>query len=295
MKLLKIKNVMALCIATIIAFSPTMTSMADFREAGTFKVDGEKDSGIYKSGKNGNLYYLTNVGGMTVYTPYTHNMPGNIMFKMMFTGLFDIYKTGIGSNYPTTGAKFNAPNGLNNINGINTSYYVKTVSLGGLNNRVGPAVEAEPASTDLHQFAPNYNVEFRYGGVAINADTGSGSVMSNPAFPSDQLSASNNGGEKREYTVYDKAGNPTDSVTMYGTSNLFVWDSANFVERWPGSSGVPTNVPNPTYEGVAEQVFEKWADTIQLLKKVCQKWRAFLMGERYSLSPYLCPPIFQIR
>lgn len=263
---MKIKNIVALCMAVLVVFSPTMTSMADFRDAGSLDSYGEKDSGIYRSNKNGNNYYLTNTGGMTVYTPYTHNMPGQEIFRQMFMGLFDIYKTGIGSNYPTTGAKFNAPNGYGSINGINTSYYVKTVSLGGLNNRVGPAVDAEPASSDLHQFAPKYNVEFRYAGVAINQDTGSGTVMSNPAFPADSLAAANNGGEKRDYTIYDKAGNPTDSATMYGTSNLIVWDSANFVEKWPGSSGVPTNVPNPTYEGVAQQVFEKWADTTQLLK-----------------------------
>ena len=255
-----IKQLLSTGMAISMTLSTIFVSYADYRDAGIFAKDTfSKDANVYTSTKNNIKYYPNNEGGYTIYVPYNQNMYGQDIYKNMFTGLFDIYKTGTGSNYASAGAKFAAPNGFGNIAGINTSYYTKTLSLGGINNRPGVITESDQATTDLHNFSPNYNVEFRYAGVQIG-DTGQGTVITNPSFPSDYLKD----GGGRTYQRYDKSGSPIDSVSLSGDSGSTVVQRSQLIKGWAGSSGVPTNAPSVYNNSIAEQTFEKWASTTEI-------------------------------
>lgn len=263
MKPIKIKNIVALCMATLVAFSPTVSVMAaDYRDAGKFAM--VKDSSVIVS-QNGSSYYFNGTGGLTVYVPYSGMNTGKEIFTQMFTGLFDIYKTGIGSLYSSAGAKYNAPSGHSNINGVQTNYFVKKVSLGGLATNLGPAVTSAQGKTDLKNFEPKYNVEFRYAGIMVDS-SGKGDIVTNPGFPADTLSASNNGDVSRDYIVYDKAGQSIDTVKLFGTSEYVVLQRSWLTQDWSGMSGVPTSrksIYNDNEE-IARKTFEKWADTTEI-------------------------------
>lgn len=255
-----IKSIISSFLALIIGFSPTFTYAEDYRDAGTFSGDGS----VYRSSANDYTYTLTNEGGFTVYVPYDHSKSGQEIYTRMFKGLFNIYKSAYGSNYESAGAKFNS--GIPTIKGVSTKYFAKTLSIGGISDRVGPVTSSEAATTDLHEFAADYNIEFRYAGVMINRDTKKGSVVTNPAFPADTLSSSSSGGAARTYNRYKKnTDNVFDTVTLYGTASTQVigWDA--LVKNYQGSSGIPSNIPSQSpYYDTWEKVFALWAERTEI-------------------------------
>ena len=78
--------------------SAPVTAFADNRDAGIMNKDRGKYT--YSSDKyNGVSYESQNEGGFTVYVPYSMMMTGQERFFNMFTKLFDIYNSGVGTNY----------------------------------------------------------------------------------------------------------------------------------------------------------------------------------------------------
>lgn len=252
------KHILSGFLALVVGFSPTLTYAEDYRDAGTFSGDG----GIYRSDKNDYNYNSNNEGGFTAYVPYDHSYPGENIYRRMFTGLFSIYKSAYGSNYDAAGAKFNSS--IPSINGISTKYFAKTVSIGGISDNLGVVTEAEPATTDLHNFSPLYNVEFRYGGIAIDKDTKRGSVITNPSFPDDILHSSGNA--VRTYNRYKKnTADVLDTVSLSGNSGASVLPWQWLKSSYPGAGGVPSHYPTQSpYYGTYKDVFSLWAERTQV-------------------------------
>lgn len=258
----KLKNKIALLLSILICSNLMVTYAADYRDAGTFTKEG----GVYRSSQNNYRYNSTNEGGFTVYVPYDHFYSGQEIYTNMFLGLFNIYKSSYGSSYDSAGAKFNS--GIPTIGGVSTKYFAKTLSIGGISDSTGIVENSEPATTDLHEFAADYNVEFRYAGIIMKDEgsTARGSVVTNPAFPADTLSSSNNGGTKRSFNQYKKNSNDIKgTIDLYGDPNNNVWPWQSLVKNYAGSSGIPTNVPtaSPYYDDWKE-VFKCWAERTEI-------------------------------
>ena len=248
-----IKKAVAGLLTAIFLTQPVMAA-TDYRDAGIFT----QEKGMFLS--NGIRYMKHNEGGFTVYAPYTHNMTGQDIFVSMFKNLFNIYKSGVGSHYASAGARFHAPAGYTNIGGVNTSYFVKSVAA---NN--GNSI---PATSDLHDFVSNYNVEFRYSGVMIDTKNNNrGTVVTNPTFPSDFASSSSSGGAARLYNQYKK-----DQQTVAGQVTMYGGPGADYVIPWeqlkkdyPGGSGIPSNIASASpYYKLAQETFEKWAEITEI-------------------------------
>ena len=146
---------------------------ADYRDAGI--MTKEKGVYVYSSSKyDGVKYEQHNEGGFNVYVPYSSFMTGQDKFRRMFTNLFNIYNSGIGDTYNKAAMRWNAPL-YANAGGVQTQYFVKKISTTD-NDR-----ESAMATSNLGDFSPSYNVEFRYAGIMIDVyNTQKGSVVTNP-------------------------------------------------------------------------------------------------------------------
>ena len=99
-----IYRVAALGLAILTLASNTVSAYADYRDAGKWSITG----GIATSNKSSYTYYQQQEGGMSVVVPYSPLRDvGQDVIKKMFTGLFDIYKSGVGSHYSSAGFKYN--------------------------------------------------------------------------------------------------------------------------------------------------------------------------------------------
>ena len=227
----------------------------DYRDAGVFSGD----KSIYV-GQNGMKYYSENIHGATTFIPYNQNMTGDAIFKNMFIGLFNIYKSAVGSHYDSAGARYNAPTGFTNIAGINTSYYTKSLAVDEYGNATHGAV-------DLKGFEPNYNIEFRYAGIFIDKKHTPirGTVVSNPNYPSDFSSSSGNGATFT-YHRYKKDGTVFNTQVMHGAANgTHVIPQNQLQKNYAGGSGIPSNITSTSpYIGQAKETFEKWAEITQI-------------------------------
>ena len=253
MKLKKInkKLIALLLICTTFQIFPTY---ADNRDAGIFNQNGC----IYTHDRYPNVEFSAqNEGGFTVYAPYNQRMTGNQIMETMFTIMFNIYDSGIGSNYNKGVETFNVP-GYETIKGIQTKYFVKSMS----------AFEGESvqATSDLMQLVPNFNVEFRYAGVMIEPNTNHGTVTTNPTFFSDFIQGgSSNGGQKKTYTRYNKSGEGIEEKSYYDNTGSAVKMPSQLVKNWTSGSGIPDNVASASpYYGNAEAVFTAWAERTQI-------------------------------
>ena len=227
-----------------------ITSFADNRDAGVFN----KVNGIYFHDRYPRTEFSShNEGGFTVYTPINQRMTGNQIMETMFTRMFNIYDSGIGSNYNKGVETFNVP-GYETIKGIQTKYFVKSMSTF--------EGESAPATSDLMQLVPNFNVEFRYAGVMIEPNTLHGTVTTNPTFFSDFIQgASSDGGKQKTYTRYNKYGEPIETKKYYDNSGSVVKMPSQLVKNWTSGSGIPDNVASASpYYGNAEEVFTAWAE-----------------------------------
>ena len=95
--------------------------------------------------------------------------------------LFNIYNSGIGETYNKAAMRWNAPL-YANAGGVQTQYFVKKISTTD-NDR-----ESAMATSNLGDFSPSFNVEFRYAGIMIDTNNSNrGSVVTNPTYASDWI------------------------------------------------------------------------------------------------------------
>ena len=138
---------------------PASVFAADYRDAGI--MNKEKGTYVYSSSKyDGVKYESHNEGGFNVFVPYSSFMTGQDKFRRMFTNLFSIYNSGIGETYNKAAMRWNAPL-YANAGGVQTQYFVKKISTTD-NDR-----ESAMATSNLGDFSPSFNVEFRYAGIMI--------------------------------------------------------------------------------------------------------------------------------
>ena len=139
---------------------PASVFAADYRDAGI--MNKEKGTYVYSSSKyDGVKYESHNEGGFNVFVPYSSFMTGQDKFRRMFTNLFSIYNSGIGETYNKAAMRWNAPL-YANAGGVQTQYFVKKISTTD-NDR-----ESAMATSNLGDFSPSFNVEFRYAGIMID-------------------------------------------------------------------------------------------------------------------------------
>lgn len=149
-----IKVFMPILIGLSILARPAPAFAADYRDAGVFT----KENGVYiysSSKYSGVKYEQHNEGGFNVFVPYSSFMTGQDKFRRMFTNLFSIYNSGIGETYNKAAMRWNAPL-YANAGGVQTQYFVKKISTTD-NDR-----ESAMATSNLGDFSPSFNVEFRY-------------------------------------------------------------------------------------------------------------------------------------
>ena len=107
--------------------SAPVTAFADNRDAGIMNKDRGKYT--YSSDKyNGVSYEAQNEGGFTVYVPYSMMMTGQERFFNMFTKLFDIYSSGVGTNYEKAFGQWTAPD-MGTIGNIMQSSYRQKIMM----------------------------------------------------------------------------------------------------------------------------------------------------------------------
>ena len=159
---------------------PASVFAADYRDAGI--MNKEKGTYVYSSSKyDGVKYESHNEGGFNVFVPYSSFMTGQDKFRRMFTNLFSIYNSGIGETYNKAAMRWNAPL-YANAGGVQTQYFVKKISTTD-NDR-----ESAMATSNLGDFSPSFNVEFRYAGIMIDTNNSNrGSVVTNPTYASDWI------------------------------------------------------------------------------------------------------------
>lgn len=259
---MKIKKWLKPLVVLALCASMTFPAQAAFdRNAGIFN----KERGFFMYSQKygeGILYFEHNEGGFTVYVPYHQSDTGQEIFKNMFKYMFSAYEGGKGSNTDAAGAKFTAPGTLSNINGITTSHYVKNFSTYG-----GESVKA---TTDIHDLSPDYNVEFRYSGVMIYKNkSNTGSVVTNPTYPSDRLQDKpNRFGGPREYMRFKKkalTSSEGTSFKLYGGVKEEVYTLGSLVKDYKGSNTIPRNFARESeYYGTAQEVFTKWAERTEI-------------------------------
>ena len=159
---------------------PASVFAADYRDAGI--MNKEKGTYVYSSSKyDGVKYESHNEGGFNVFVPYSSFMTGQDKFRRMFTNHFSIYNSGIGETYNKAAMRWNAPL-YANAGGVQTQYFVKKISTTD-NDR-----ESAMATSNLGDFSPSFNVEFRYAGIMIDTNNSNrGSVVTNPTYASDWI------------------------------------------------------------------------------------------------------------
>ena len=256
-----VKIFMPILLGLSILAQPAAVFAADYRDAGT--MIKEKGSYIYTSKKySGIKYDQQNEGGFNVYVPYQSFNTGQDKFRRMFTYLFDIYKSGVGVTYQNAAMLWNAPL-HSTINGVETRYYTKYLST------TDNDQQSAMATSNLGDFSPNYNVEFRYAGIMIDTrSTQKGTVVTNPTFASDFIQEPKTAGKKgvaKTYFVYDKAKRETEEHNLKLIESNEVKRPDELIENWPGSSGVPSNIPSKSpYFGTAQEVFQTWAERTEI-------------------------------
>ena len=237
---------------------PAPAFAADYRDAGIMTRD--KSTYVWYSKTYGNsvTYDVHNEGGFNVYVPYTSFMTGQDKFRRMFTNLFSIYNSGIGETYNKAAMRWNAPL-YANAGGVQTQYFVKKISTTD-NDR-----ESAMATSNLGDFSPSFNVEFRYAGIVIDTNNSDrGSVVTNPTYASDwiqEASVAGSRGENKTYYIYNKDGSEKQGYNLKLIATDDVKHPKDLIENWSGSSGVPSNIPTQSlYYGTAQKVFETWAE-----------------------------------
>lgn len=246
---------------------PASAYAADYRDAGT--LTRERGTYIYTSDRyDGVKYEQQNEGGFNVFVPYSSFMTGQDKFRRMFTNLFNIYNSGIGETYNKAAMRWNAPL-YANAGGVQTQYFVKKISTTD-NDR-----ESAMATSNLGDFSPSYNVEFRYAGIMIDTRiTQKGTVVTNPTYASDwiqEASVAGSRGENKTYYIYNKDGTEKQGYPLKLIATDDVKHPKDLIENWSGSSGVPSNIPTQSpYYGTAKKVFETWAER----SEIGAKWKA---------------------
>ena len=253
----QVKRICATALSFVMMGQPVVGLAADYTQAGKFDIMSE-EKGVYISNSNQRIYYPNNEGGFTVYVPYNHEDSGETIMENMFYGLFDIYKTGVGSNYAPAGAKYITSNSkYTRLNGAETKYFIKTIS-----TRSSGNIE-EAATTDLKSFEPEYCVEFRYAGVIVSSD-GTGKIVTNPTFLQDSVHENQTSGKSQKgYDRYDKDGTVKDTLQLYAgytSDDIKVLEVQNLAYSYAGGYGVPAvNAKESPYYAQAPETFEKWA------------------------------------
>ena len=253
-----IKVFMPILIGLSLLAHPAPAFAADYRDAGIMTRD--KSTYVWYSKTYGNsvTYDVHNEGGFNVYVPYTSFMTGQDKFRRMFTNLFSIYNSGIGETYNKAAMRWNAPL-YANAGGVQTQYFVKKISTTD-NDR-----ESAMATSNLGDFSPSFNVEFRYAGIVIDTNNSDrGSVVTNPTYASDwiqEASVAVSRGENKTYYIYNKDGSEKQGYNLKLIATDDVKHPKDLIENWSGSSGVPSNIPTQSpYYGTAQEVFETWAE-----------------------------------
>lgn len=247
-----IYRVVAAGLAALTLVSAAVPAFADFRDAGTWNVD----KGKAYSWKNGKTYYQHTESGMGVYVPFdVRSDHGTVIIDKMFTGLFDIYRTGEGKHYESAGFKYNTNK---TAGGKPGKYFIKTVAFEPFER----TYESIPASVDIDA---GYNVEFRYAGVMVDPKRSTGSVVNNPGFPSDTIEESGNYAVYR-YPTYSNQGAIQAlkaNVEKRGTDDYVEYEWMKDLGTWKGNSGIPSNEPSVYNqdETIVEATFEEWART----------------------------------
>ena len=260
------KIISMICVIPFILIPIQVLAATDNRDAGFFRFD--RNNGIAISRKTNDKYVNHNEGGFTVYIPQMQTWTGDEYMTNMFTKMFNIYDSGIGSNYNKAAATFAVP-GYETIKGIQTKYFVKSLSV--------QDGESVMATSNLLQLVPGFNVEFRYAGIMIHPTTGQGTITTNPTFVSDFIQNSSGNGNKKTYTRYNKEGVPRETETFYDASDPDVKMPTQLVKNWTSGSGIPDNVASssPYYDApgfaYVERVFETWAERTQ----IGAKWKAY--------------------
>ena len=250
-----IYRVAALGLAILTLASTTMPAFADYRDAGVWSKTG----GFYTSNKSSYTYYQQQEGGMSVVVPYSPLRDiGQDVIKKMFTGLFDIYKSGVGSHYSSAGFKYNTSL---TAGGNPGKYYIKTVAF----EPYERSYESIPASVDIGE---KYGVEFRYAGAMVDPDRGTGVVVNNPGFPSDVVESSGSYPVYR-YPLYSNQGKTEtmmSNVEKRGTDDYIPHSWMKDLGTWKGSSGIPSNQPTAynSDDTTAKATFEEWAKTTEI-------------------------------
>ena len=249
-----VKIFMPILLGLSILAQPAPAFATDYRDAGI--LTREKGNYVYTA--NGVSYEVHNEGGFNVFVPYSSFMTGQDKFRRMFTNLFSIYNSGIGETYNKAAMRWNAPL-YANAGGVQTQYFVKKISTTD-NDR-----ESAMATSNLGDFSPSFNVEFRYAGIVIDTNNSDrGSVVTNPTYASDwiqEASVAGSRGENKTYYIYNKDGSEKQGYNLKLIATDDVKHPKDLIENWSGSSGVPSNIPTQSpYYGTAQEVFETWAE-----------------------------------
>ena len=268
----QVKRICATALSFVMMGQPIVGLAEDYRQAGVFSKDG----GIYTHASNSYVYSLHDEGGFTVYIPYDQSWSGYKIYKSMFDGLFNIYKSGHGSNYDDAGGTYENGVGWITASGkkIYAPYFVKKLS-------TDESGESIYATTDLMEYEPEHNVEFRYSGIIISAADSSGVVVTNPTFTADTTwKYAATGKTEKSYEIYKKGFYPEvhSNITMYKDAvTTEVLERDNLVKDYPGSYGVPTNIASSSpYYGKAEGTFNKWADTTEIGARYRAKYAGYV-------------------
>lgn len=163
------RKIIPIVLATAMLISSVpVTAFADNRDAGIMNKDGAK----WTSSRYGKLTYESqNEGGFTVYVPYSMMMTGQERFFNMFTKLFDIYSSGVGTNYEKAFGQWTAPD-MGTIGKITTKYYAKFLSTKDNDDK------SVMATSNLADYCPEFNIEYRYSGVMVDMNnTNRGTVV----------------------------------------------------------------------------------------------------------------------
>ena len=253
-----LKSAVSLLLGCALMSQPIEALAKDNRDAGIMSKFGSK----WISSAHSTLYESQNEGGFTVYVPYNMMMPGQERFKNMFTKLFDIYSSKKGENYPKAFGLW-SPTDIGNINGIETKYYTKFLST------QNGDTESVMATSDLGDYCPEFNIEYRYSGILIDkTKTQRGTVVTNPTFVSDFVQSKENAGSKgipKTYIQYDKSGENPKTYNLKLIESQEVVHPQHLKLNWTGGSGIPDNVPTESpYYDTAEKVFEEWASRTEI-------------------------------
>ena len=255
------KKIISIALAAVMLMnSASVTVFADNRDAGIMN----KDSAKWTSSKYGKLAYESqNEGGFTVYVPYSMMMTGQERFFNMFTKLFDIYSSGVGTNYEKAFGQWTAPD-MGTIGKITTKYYAKFLSTKDDDN------ESVMATSVLADYCPSFNIEYRYSGIMVDTRRNNqGTVVTNPTFASDFIQEGkaneNNNERAKTYKQYNRQNEEIASYNLKLIEAQEVKHPKSLVKNYPGGSGIPSNIPrqSPYYDD-AQRVFNAWAERTEI-------------------------------